>query len=430
MRSARVISSRIRWSMSSKHIRVLVAFTVTIVGQVSFGAEFTYNEPGDLLPGTGKGRTDTQIYVTGMRFPLESGTAYANSQYFNPGGLGYEDDPKADQCEPANYRYPWRDNFCETRGTDRPSPLCPLGHGHQGQDIRPATCKKDIHWAVAAEDAKVVLISKGELVLLSSDNRTWYEYLHMSGLQVSKVGERVIRGQRLGHVSNIFGTSGTSIHLHFGMKQRLLNNKGELLYGGSAVYIPPYMSLIASYKNHLLNPTMMPKCVPNAIKCVAGALLICDSTGFNETSSPCPSGTCKDSSTCTSGGACGGGCSSPLVCSTNGCVGQCGGQNQPCCEPGQTCSIPGEERTFCDPRSSFSCWPCGRTWSACCPGSNPCSKVTEGLGVFCEESAHTCWPCGKRGMKCCTTGMACETGTNCYPVKGSGEMRCLEKPDI
>ena len=35
-----------------------------------------------------------------------------------------------------NYAYPWRDNFCERRGFAVGQ--CPVGIGHQGQDIRPA----------------------------------------------------------------------------------------------------------------------------------------------------------------------------------------------------------------------------------------------------------------------------------------------------
>ena len=43
-----------------------------------------------------------------------------------------------DELAGGNYSYPWQDNFCETR--DFQAGQCPGGFGHQGQDIRPATC--------------------------------------------------------------------------------------------------------------------------------------------------------------------------------------------------------------------------------------------------------------------------------------------------
>ncbi len=46
-----------------------------------------------------------------------------------------------DESAGGNYSYPWQDNFCETR--DFQAGQCPGGFGHQGQDIRPATCTLD-----------------------------------------------------------------------------------------------------------------------------------------------------------------------------------------------------------------------------------------------------------------------------------------------
>ena len=42
--------------------------------------------------------------------------------------------------DPGNYSYPWRDNFCERRSFYVGQ--CPGGLGHQGQDIRPASCRQ------------------------------------------------------------------------------------------------------------------------------------------------------------------------------------------------------------------------------------------------------------------------------------------------
>ena len=40
-------------------------------------AQFSYNPPGDLIPGSGSGRADSTVYVPGMRFPFESAPAFA-----------------------------------------------------------------------------------------------------------------------------------------------------------------------------------------------------------------------------------------------------------------------------------------------------------------------------------------------------------------
>src|SRR5690606_39747974 len=107
-------------------------------------AAFDYHPPGDLVSGSGQGRVDDVVYAPGMRFPIEEPPAFANSQVYNPGGyLG----PGGGQCDAFNYSYPWRDNYCETRQWDMP--LCPAGTGHQGQDIRPATCENNKYWGVA-----------------------------------------------------------------------------------------------------------------------------------------------------------------------------------------------------------------------------------------------------------------------------------------
>ncbi len=118
----------------------------TAVGLSVFAAEmgdepgFSYEPAGDLVEGSGEGRKDDTLYLAGLRFPLEHGPAYANSQVWGRGG---GEGPGGRQCDEANYRYPWRDNFCETRRFR--VDLCPAGTGHQGQDIRPATCEADKH---------------------------------------------------------------------------------------------------------------------------------------------------------------------------------------------------------------------------------------------------------------------------------------------
>lgn len=200
----------------------------------SAAAQFTYLPAGDLPSGSGQGLADDTVYAPGMRFPMEEGPAYANSQVYNPGGyLG----PPGGQCDAFNYSYPWRDNYCEIRQWDMP--LCPSGTGHQGQDIRAATCEKNVHWIVAATDGTITNVGSYSVYLTAPDG-TRYDYLHMGNVQVS-VGQDVQRGDRLGMVSNEFGGTATTIHLHFNIRQ--------FVEGLGNVYVPPYPSLVASYQS-------------------------------------------------------------------------------------------------------------------------------------------------------------------------------------
>lgn len=201
--------------------------------------DFRYDPPGQLYPGSGEGRADDIVYLPGMRFPLEEGPAYANSQVYGRGGF---ERGEGGQCDAENYSYPWRDDYCERRRFAMP--LCPAGTGHQGQDIRPASCEKGKHWAVAAADGTITQIGS-YTVRLVDDSGTQYRYLHMepASLQV-KAGQRVSRGARLGQVSNTFfdgdgNRTPTTIHLHFDISQNV-NRRN--------VYIPTYMSLVAAYQ--------------------------------------------------------------------------------------------------------------------------------------------------------------------------------------
>jgi murein DD-endopeptidase MepM/ murein hydrolase activator NlpD len=69
---------------------------------------------------------------------------------------------------------------------------------------------------------------------------TRYDYLHMSDVQVS-VGEHVVRGQRVGKVSNQFDGTGTTVHLHFNIRQNV--------DGVGMVFVPPYVSLVRAYED-------------------------------------------------------------------------------------------------------------------------------------------------------------------------------------
>lgn len=212
----------------------LSAGSLTALPSVARAQAFTYDPAGTLVPSrSGRGRVDAKVYAPTMRFPMEQARAFANSQvYGNGGGQG----PGGGQCDAVNYAYPWHDNYCESRSYSMP--LCPAGTGHQGQDIRPATCVKDTHWAVAAEAGTITSVGSYSVYLTAADG-TRFDYLHMSQVQVA-VGARVTKGQRLGKVSNVFGGTPTTIHLHFNIRQSVPNV--------GAVYVPPYTSLVESYK--------------------------------------------------------------------------------------------------------------------------------------------------------------------------------------
>lgn len=222
---------------------LVLATSMTLAGSAAAEDTFTFEPAGALAPTSGTGREDDRVYVPAMRFPIESGPAYANSQVWGHGG---NSGPKGSgQCDAENYSYPWRDNYCESRSWAMP--LCPSGTGHQGQDIRAATCEKDVHWVVAASDGTVTNIGSYSVYVTASDG-TRFDYLHMSEVTV-KEGDDVKRGQRLGKVSNQFGGTPTTVHLHFNIRQNVA--------GVGFVFVPPYASLVDSYKE-LLNPTPPP----------------------------------------------------------------------------------------------------------------------------------------------------------------------------
>lgn len=208
-----------------------MALALGLPGAVHAEEPFTFAPAGELTAGSGTGRADTTVYAPGIRFPIESAPAYANSQVWgNGGGEG-----EGSQCDAVNYSYPWHDNYCESRTYSMP--LCPSGTGHQGQDIRAATCDKATHWVVAVADGKITNVGSYS-VYLTTEEGTRFDYLHMSNLQIAE-GDEVVRGQRLGKVSNVFGGTPTTVHLHFNVRQNIA--------GVGMVYVPPYASLVEAY---------------------------------------------------------------------------------------------------------------------------------------------------------------------------------------
>jgi Peptidase family M23 len=241
---------------------------------------FTYHRPGNLLPGTGfkrrSGVADYTVYSK-IRFPIADAPAFANSQSFmnwgnceatGRNGIGMRGRVAAYRCrvnsqrtlisdESAadNFSYPWRDNFCEHRFFFVGQ--CPGGLGHQGQDIRPATCKQRIqganrcepyqHDVVAVRDGAVLRAPRQEtlyIVVNAPNERIRFRYLHMQPKQFDAdglVSGRFVReGEVIGKVGNFFKHErGTTYHLHFDVQV-------PTKYGW--VFVNPYMTLVAAYE--------------------------------------------------------------------------------------------------------------------------------------------------------------------------------------
>lgn len=199
-----------------------------------FDSNFTYRPAGELVSGSGQGVASMVNRAPGMRFPIERPPAYLNSQVW---GVGGSHGAKGSWRDGANYTYPWRDTFCESRS--RATPICPAGKGHQGVDIRPVDWAKGKYWVVAAEDGVISDIGTYTVTLQAKGTRYRYLHMQMSKLAV-KVGLAVNRGDHLGLVSNDFGDTSTTVHLHFEMLQNL-SGKGW-------VHVPPYQSLVVAYE--------------------------------------------------------------------------------------------------------------------------------------------------------------------------------------
>lgn len=210
--------------------------------------KFEYYAPGNLIPGTGFGRGDDTVYAPDMLFPIKSAPTFPQSMVYRAGGA-----VGGDQCDASNYDTPWRDNFCETRSSNRNTPLCPTNKVHQGQDIRVGTASdcnalrgqsprdRGLHEVIAVEDGIIQHIGTYSVKLKGTETGNIYSYLHlnMRRLRVSAL-DTVEAGDTLGFVSNDFGGTPTTFHLHFEMKAPI---EGE-----GIVHVPPYMSLVAAYE--------------------------------------------------------------------------------------------------------------------------------------------------------------------------------------
>ncbi len=216
------------------------------------GKVFSYWPAGDLIPGSAPPAilVDDTVYDDDIVFPSE-GPVYINSQVYGHGGSqAAVNSLSSDQCAAANYDYPWRDNFCEKRS--RNQYFCAQG-GHTGVDIRPSTCVKEVHWAIAPEAGEIYDIGSFGVRMMADDG-TWYQFLHLEMDALAVVaGQEVVAGQRIGKFSNVFfDTAGnpvpTTIHMHLDMKESYAPTNGDPPFIDR---VNPYMTLVSAYERKL-----------------------------------------------------------------------------------------------------------------------------------------------------------------------------------
>ena len=175
---------------------------------------FSYYPPGQLISGTSSrrrgGDADYTVYAP-IRFPLADGPVQTYSQMFiNLGdctaALGDSQTVRRNgapfRCVPGKLltaadmpsggqnMYPWRDNFCESRGFFVGQ--CPSGLGHQGQDIVPVgcafsgrdgDCDRSHHRVVAVHDGVVLRAPRQEGLVVEANapgTHLRFRYLHMN----------------------------------------------------------------------------------------------------------------------------------------------------------------------------------------------------------------------------------------------------------
>src|SRR5262249_26663384 len=100
----------------------VVAATVAIsLAPALARAQFTYRPAGEIIARRSSSgdlvfapvpSMSDHVFVPNMRFPIQEGPSFANSQVFGSGGL-YHPTPDEGQCGRGNFSYPWRDTFCE-----------------------------------------------------------------------------------------------------------------------------------------------------------------------------------------------------------------------------------------------------------------------------------------------------------------------------
>lgn len=217
-------------------------------------ASFYFFRPGNLAPSSGTGALEPAVLVPDMLFPIKDAPAIAQTQVYRWGG-GVKG---GDQCDTRNFVAPWRDNYCETRSSGS-TPWCSKSGVHLGQDIRvgtPEGCKAERttkaadrtrYEVVAVEDGVISNVGSYSISLRADSGGRIYRYLHlnMAKLKVA-TNQTVKKGDVLGYVSNDFGGTPTTLHLHFEIRLNTAENGWQ--------YAPPYSSLLEAYKRRENNP--------------------------------------------------------------------------------------------------------------------------------------------------------------------------------
>jgi hypothetical protein len=215
---------------------------------------FFYYPPGKLEAKSGTGSLEIAALVPDMQFPIKDAPSFPQSQVYRYGG-GVKG---GDQCDARNFTAPWRDNYCETRTTTNTTPWCPAKGVHLGQDIRVGTpegcvaerkakaADRTRYAVVAVEDGVISNVGSYSITLRADSGGRIYRYLHlnMAKLKVA-TGQKVKKGDLVGYVSNDFGGTPTTLHLHFEIKLNTAENGWQ--------YAPPYASLVAAYQRRESN---------------------------------------------------------------------------------------------------------------------------------------------------------------------------------
>jgi hypothetical protein len=213
--------------------------------------DFSYRPSGSIIARSGfrkqGGHPDVNAYAQ-IRFPLEKTPAFVHSQSFRNRKL-------VDDQFGSTTRYPWQDNFCESRSFGVGQ--CPGGFGHQGQDIRPAPCPPANETSercdpkqqavVAVRDGVIIRSLKQQAATLQINTRNEhvrFRYMHMqpSALDADGIlnGRRVREADKIGVVSNYLDQpNGTSRHLHFDVQ--VFTRDGWL-------WVNPYITLASAYE--------------------------------------------------------------------------------------------------------------------------------------------------------------------------------------
>lgn len=223
---------------------------------------FAFYAAGNLEPSSGTGSEDETVFVPELLFPIRDAASYPQSQVYRFGG-GVKG---GDQCDARNFAAPWRDNYCESRSRTTSTPFCEEVGVHLGQDIRvgdrdgclaerstPAA-DRTRYEVVAVEDGFISNVGSYSINLRANGRIYRYMHLNMSQLKVA-MGQQVQKGDLLGYVSNDFGGTPTTLHLHFEIKVNTAEHGWQ--------YVPPYTSLLAAYQRREANPGQMVEDVVN-----------------------------------------------------------------------------------------------------------------------------------------------------------------------